>query len=104
MITIQGILLNTSMNRDWWDGDMFNNDFSPYDEMQSLKLENINQRRTINTLLHQSNRMQELLVEISKQHQNIVHEYGNFIRRLNTLEQEIGALRANTPNINTPLE
>lgn len=90
------------MRNDWWDGGMFNNDFSPYDEMQTLKLENINQRRTINTLLQQSNKQQEFIVELSRQHQAITHEYGNFIRRLNTLEQEIGALRANTPNINTP--
>lgn len=90
------------MKNDWWDGGMFNSDFSPYDEMQAIKLDNINLRRTINTLLHQSNRQQELLVELSQQHQAITHEYGNFVRRMNGIEKELASLRQNTPDINTP--
>lgn len=84
--------------KDWWEGDSMFNEFDPYTELQRLKVESINQRNLINQLITNNNKLQDLLVQLSQQHQDIAHEYGNFNRRLKIVE----SIQDYTPNINTP--
>ena len=62
------------------------NEFDPYAELQQLRLETMNQRNLINQLITNNNKLQDLLMELSNQHQSISHEYGNFNRRLKVIE------------------
>lgn len=89
MITILDILLNSSMSN-WWDGaEMIDNNFSPYDELQRIKLEQLQQRHTINNLVTSNNNLSDLMVELSKQHQRLTHDYANVMQELNDALKEL---------------
>lgn len=89
MITIQDILLNNSMSN-WWDGaEMIDNNFSPYDELQRIKLEQLQQRQTINNLVTSNNNLSDLMVELSKQHQRLTRDYANVMQELNDALKEL---------------
>ena len=91
-------------NNNWWEGpDMFNN-FDPYAELQQLKQQSVMQQNTINQLIQNNNKLQDLLVELSQQHQNITQQYGNFHKRLNAVNQELNTLKANTIVFTNDLE
>ena len=93
------------MSKDWWDGaKMLNNGFDPYDELQQLKIESIRQRNTINQLVQNNNKLQDLLLEISEQHRNITVEYGNFNKKLTVMQQHIKSIENNTIVLTNDIE
>jgi predicted nucleic acid-binding Zn-ribbon protein len=74
----------------WWDGaEMIDNDFSPYDELQRIKLEQLQQRHTINNLVTSNNNLSDLMVELSKQHQRLTRDYANVMQELNDALKEL---------------
>lgn len=77
---------------------MYNENYSPYDELQNLRNESISQRHTINTLITYNNKLQDLLVELSEQHQGITHQYSLFHKKLNRLERELASIKATQIN------
>jgi len=84
-------------SRDWWEGDgMFNNGFDPYAELQQLRLESVNQRNLINQLITNNNKLQDLLMELSNQHQSIATNYKTFNHKLATIKADLEDLRKNT--------
>ena len=83
-------------NNNWWDGDNMWNTFDPYAELQRLKMVTSVQEKNINKLISHNNQLQDLLTELSQQHQSIAHQYGNFHKKLNTLSIELQDLRENT--------
>jgi len=68
---------------------MFNSEFSPYDELMMLKQESINQRQTINTLIQNQNKMQDLIVEFGNAHQKIAEQYRIYNDRLQQIERNL---------------
>lgn len=93
------------MSKDWWDGEkMLNNSFDPYDELQQLKIESIRQRNTINQLIQNNNKLQDLLLEISEQHRNITVEYGNFNKKLTVMQQHIKSIENSTVVLTNDIE
>lgn len=74
----------------WWDGaEMIDNNFSPYDELQRIKLEQLQQRQTINNLVTSNNNLSDLMVELSKQHQRLTRDYANVMQELNDALREL---------------
>lgn len=93
------------MSKDWWEGDnMFNTGFDPYAELQHLKMVVNLQEQKINQLIQHNNKLQDLMVELSQQHQGITHQYGNFHKKLNSLSIELNNLRENTIVFTNDLE
>ncbi len=85
------------MSKDWWEGpNMFNNEFDPYAELQQLKVESLRQRNIINQLVQNNNRLQDLLMELSNQHQSIATNYKTFNNKLSTVKTDLEELRKNT--------
>lgn len=93
------------MSKDWWEGDnMFNNDFDPYAELQHLKMVSAVQEQKINKLISHNNKLQDLLVELSQQHQGITHQYSAFNNKLAVMKAELADLKANTIVLTNDLE
>jgi len=78
---------------------MFNNEYSPYDELQMLKQESINQRQTLNSMIQTQNKMQDLLVEFGLAHQKIVEQYRVHTDRLQQIERNLNQIERILANV-----
>jgi len=93
------------MSKDWWEGDnMFNTGFDPYAELQHLKMVVNLQDQKINQLIQHNNKLQDLMVELSQQHQGIAHQYSAFNNKLAVMKADLSDLRANTIVFTNELE
>ena len=72
---------------------MFNENFDPLAELEQLRNDSIRQRNTINVLVQNNATLQDLLVELTNQHESITHQYKHFHRRLSELSREIKLLK-----------
>jgi len=65
------------------------NEISPFDELIKLKQDSQSQQNVINQLINNSTRIQNLILELSKQHQAIIDSYNKFDIRLMKIEAQL---------------
>lgn len=94
------------MSKDWWNtGDnMFNENYSPFDELNRLRAETINQRATIAQLVNHNNKLQDLMVELSDHHRTLTSNYTAVNQRLNHLTNELNEIKNKTLVLTNDIE
>tara|TARA_R100000951_G_scaffold113401_1_gene115335 strand:- start:906 stop:1166 length:261 start_codon:yes stop_codon:yes gene_type:complete len=75
------------------------NEISPFDELISLRSDCQAQQKVISQMINNSTRIQNLLVELSRQHQGIIDSYNKFDIRLMKVEASLDSLEANQKTI-----
>ena len=94
------------MSKDWWDtgDDMFNRNYSPFDELNNLRAETVNQRATITQLVNHNNKLQDLMVELSDHHRTLTANYSAVNQRLNQLQNELYEIKKKTIVLTNDIE
>lgn len=71
---------------DWWKGEaMFNPEFDPYNELQSLRIELTAQKQLINNLINSNNHLSDLVMQLATQQGQLGQESNKIIRQVKEL-------------------
>lgn len=83
---------------------MYNENYSPFDELNRLRAETINQRATITQLVNHNNKLQDLMVELSDHHRTLTSNYTAVNQRLNQLTNELNEIKNKTLVLTNDIE